>query len=775
MDKTKETLIKELHDLQHENLSMKESYEKEIRELRRSEQKFRKVYMTSPDSININRLSDGMYVSINDGFTRIMGFTEEEVIGKTSVELNIWFDPEDRNLLVKELETKGEAKNFEARFLSKDGRIIHGLMSASIIDLDGVPHIINVTRDITIRKQAEEALAYEQFLTEVLMNNLPDHIYFKDRQSRFIRINKDHAQSFGLSDPSQAVGKTDFDFFTEEHARQAYEDEQKVIQSGQQLNKEERLTWPDRPDTWSFTTKLPMHDKEGNIIGTFGISRDITERRQAEDAFRKLSLRQEAILAAVPEIIMEVDNNKIYKWANRSGVEFFGNDVIGKEASFYFEGEQETYNLVKPLFSGAEDIFYVESWQRRHDGEKRLLAWWCRVNKDPDGNVTGALSSARDITEQKNLENSILFKQLLLETIIENIPDQIYYKDRNSKFVLCNTPVALLAGCASEKDLIGKSDFDFHPPQLAQQYFNDEQALMEKGEKFLNHEEQIIDKKTGELRWNLSSKVPVKDANGKVIGLAGINHDITERKLAEEEIKLKNELLQTINAEKDKFFSILAHDLKGPLSAFLGATQILAEEIQNMTVKEIEAITISMKESATNIYGLLENLLEWSRLKQGRMNFNPEKIKLEQIITACIELLKESARKKEIKISCSIADDLEIYADLHMLETVIRNLVSNAIKFTSKSGEINVSATMRADNAVEIKIRDTGIGMSQEIISKLFFLNQQTSRKGTEGEPSTGLGLLLCKEFIEMHKGNIWVESEEGKGSAFSFTVPDKG
>jgi two-component system, cell cycle sensor histidine kinase and response regulator CckA len=142
-----------------------------------------------------------------------------------------------------------------------------------------------------------------------------------------------------------------------------------------------------------------------------GIFRDMTERIQTERYIRELSIRQEAILASVPDIIMEVDNQKIYTWANRAGYEFFGRDVVGKEAAFYFEGEQDTYTLVEPLFKGTEDIFYVESRQRRKDGEKRLLAWWCRVLKDESGNVKGALSTARDITEYRKLEEQILQKQ----------------------------------------------------------------------------------------------------------------------------------------------------------------------------------------------------------------------------------------------------------------------------------------------------------------------------------------------------------------------------
>jgi len=507
-------------------------------------------------------------------------------------------------------------------------------------------------KDITERKQAEEALAHEQYLMNAIMNNFPDHIYFKDRESRFIRINKSLSKIFGLNDPAQAIGKTDFDFFTKEHAQQAYEDEKNIIRTGKMLSIEEKETHPDGSETWVSTVKLPLQDNEGNIIGTFGISKDITDKQ--------------------------------------------------------------------------------------------------------------------------SLENENLFKQLLLENIIENIPDQVYYKDRNSKFVLCNTPVAVLAGCTSEKDLLGKSDFDFHPHHLAQQYYNDEQAIMDKGEKLLDYEEQIINKKTGELHWNLSSKVPVRDAGGKVIGLAGINRDITARKKTEEEINLKNELLVTINAEKDKFFSIIAHDLKGPLSAFLDATQILTEGIQNMSLEEIKDITITMKDSASNIYGLLENLLEWSRLKRGMMNFDPGIINLKKIITGCLEVLKESASKKEIRITSYLPDNIEIYADSHMLETVLRNLVSNAIKFTPKSGEISLTATATEGNTIEIKVSDNGIGMPGALIYKLFLLNEKTNRLGTEGELSSGLGLLLCKEFIDKHGGKIWVESEEGKGSTFSFTIPGK-
>jgi signal transduction histidine kinase len=191
-----------------------------------------------------------------------------------------------------------------------------------------------------------------------------------------------------------------------------------------------------------------------------------------------------------------------------------------------------------------------------------------------------------------------------------------------------------------------------------------------------------------------------------------------------------------------------------------------------MDLEEIKDITMSMKTSASNIYGLLENLLEWSRLRRGAMDFVPENLNLKKEIEASIDVLWESARKKRIGLTISIPGELEIRADTHMFETIIRNLISNAIKFTISGGKVNVTANYKGDHYVVVKISDFGIGMAPELRDKLFQIDEKTSRPGTEGETSTGLGLLLCKEFIERHRGKIWVESSVGQGSTFSFSLP---
>jgi len=375
----------------------------------------------------------------------------------------------------------------------------------------------------------------------------------------------------------------------------------------------------------------------------------------------------------------------------------------------------------------------------------------------------------QSVKERKQTEKELIQEQYLIDALLNNLPDHVYFKDRESRFIRINKSQAQFFGLNEAAQAVGKTDFDFFTGEHAQQAYNDEQDILRTGQ-MLSLEEKETHHDHSDT-WVSTVKLPLCDKEGTIIGTFGISRDITNHKLAEEEIKLKNEMLQIVNAEKDKFFSIIAHDLRGPLSAFLSATEILSEAIQAMTMEEIKEITISMKESAQNIYSLLENLLEWSRLRRGGLDFIPEKLKLIEKISDCIDVLWETARKKGVEIVISIPEEIEVNVDNHMFDSIVRNLVSNAIKFTRPGGKVTVEAVCNNEHFIEIRVRDTGIGMNQKLKDKLFLLSEKTSRPGTEGELSTGLGLLLCKEFIEKHGGKIWVESEVGKGSTFSFTI----
>jgi len=234
-----------------------------------------------------------------------------------------------------------------------------------------------------------------------------------------------------------------------------------------------------------------------------------------------------------------------------------------------------------------------------------------------------------------------------------------------------------------------------------------------------------------------------------------------------------NKIITAINSQKDKFFSIIAHDLRGPFNGFLGLTEIMAEDIDRLSSEEIKFAATNMRSSAKNLYNLLNNLLEWSRLEQNLIPFTPKEIDIHSIISESILPLNDNALNKEIKICVNLNEVKSIYADTYMFQAIIRNIVLNAIKFTSKNGTIWITATEEASNTI-ISIKDNGIGMSPNIVNDLFKLDVQNNRMGTDEEPSSGLGLILCKEFIDKHKGKIWVDSIEKKGSTFFISFPKK-
>ncbi|MCX6320213.1 MAG: PAS domain S-box protein, partial [Bacteroidia bacterium] len=449
-------------------------------------------------------------------------------------------------------------------------------------------------KEITERKQAEVSLRQALEWQEAIFEGSRDSIFISDQDSHFVAVNNAACELTGYS--REQLLKMRIPDIHELPDLDAYKMYHQRIFGGEEILSEAKILRSDgaKTDTEfnnrcvSIAGKLYMHTT----------ARNITESKQAEDVFRMLSLRHEAILAAVPEIIMEVDNNKIYTWANHPGQEFFGKDVVGKEASFYFEGEQETYDKVQPLFDGVEDIFYVESWQRRYDGEKRLLAWWCQVfgktdfdfftgehaqqaYKDeqtiirtgqllsieekethhdrPDtwvstiklplcdkkGSIIGTFGISRDNTERKQAEEALSESRRMLRLVLDTIPARVFWKDRDSNFLGCNISFALDSGLHSVEELIGKSDYDMGWKEHADFYRNDDRMVMDTGKPKLNFEE-AQPKLDGTQIWIRTSKIPILDANGQVLGLLGTYEDITERKQAEEALDKEQYLMRSL-------------------------------------------------------------------------------------------------------------------------------------------------------------------------------------------------------------------------------------
>ncbi len=246
-----------------------------------------------------------------------------------------------------------------------------------------------------------------------------------------------------------------------------------------------------------------------------------------------------------------------------------------------------------------------------------------------------------------------------------------------------------------------------------------------------------------------------------------------DKKYADEKIRESEKELKKSNADKDKFFSIISHDLKSPFQGIMGMSDLLNESLDELTNEEQVEFNGLLNNSIKNVYALIEQLLEWSRVQTGRMEHNPQIVNLKRIYSNVTSVALISAQKKGITIKYEVDENLTVFADSMMVETVLRNLIANAIKFTLSKGKIEISAKQTEDKVL-IKIKDSGIGMTEDIQEKLFKIEEHHTSLGTEGEKGTGLGLILCKDLIEKNEGEIWVESELRIGSTFYFTLPYK-
>jgi PAS domain S-box-containing protein len=490
---------------------------------------------------------------------------------------------------------------------------------------------------------------------------------------------------------------------------------------------------------------------------------DITKRKLAEETFFKNEESQHNILENGGIGVAYYDLDGLILMLNKKAVSNLGGtdarQFVGKSL-FELFGNEVGGAFVERLRKVATSPEPVEFEDRTMMPSG--VRWYLSVHSrsvDSNGNPTGVHVYAHDITQRKQVEEALRESKEYLENLFNYANAPIIVWDPQFRITRFNHAFEFLTG-RNETEVIGQSLEILFPPELIE----NSMTLIRKtltGERWETVEIKIQhrDKSVRTVLWN-SATLFGQDGKTPVATIAQ-GQEITKRKLAEAEINFKNEELQKLNAEKDKFFSVLAHDLRSPFNSFLGLTQMMAEELSTMTLDEIQKIAINMRKSATNIYNLLTNLLDWSRLQRGVTGFQPESFLLLPKITECIESVSEAAIKKGIDIRVDIPEDLGFFADIHMVQTIIRNLASNAVKYTNKGGKVEISAKMIENDSLEISVKDTGIGIPGEMIGQLFQLDQSINRAGTDGEPSTGLGLIICKEFVEKHNGTIWVESME--------------
>ena len=402
--------------------------------------------------------------------------------------------------------------------------------------------------------------------------------------------------------------------------------------------------------------------------------------------------------------------------------------------------------------------------------------------KDTTGNCYALLSSSKDITERKQAEE-LLFQakqtaeesEMHIRSISDNLVNGMIYQviildESNRKFTYLSDNVEKYYGCTAKEAKENPSLIysKTHPEDLQKLIDGELDALKNMSE--FKAEIRIM-RPDKSYRWAQLISKPRK--HNELIHWDGIVFDISEIKQAELTIQRQNKELLKLNIDKDRFMSILAHDLKSPFSSILGFSQLLINNIHKYDIVKIEKQVSVINNVAQNTFNLLEDILLWTRSQSGNLPFEPSELDFEKCCNEIVEFLKLNTNSKSITINCIDTQNIIVYADINMLNTILRNLISNAIKFTNIGGNVSINAEQN-NASITITVSDNGIGISPSILAKLFDPTQIVTTMGTDNEKGTGLGLLLCKEFVERHGGKIWVESVLGKGSVFKFTLPFK-
>lgn len=355
-----------------------------------------------------------------------------------------------------------------------------------------------------------------------------------------------------------------------------------------------------------------------------------------------------------------------------------------------------------------------------------------------------------------------------LNVMIGNIPNPAYCQNSEGVYLGANSYFEELVGKSIE-EIKGKTVLNIIPDEIAEEEFRKDLELIQ-NQNMMNYEMQFP-AANGELREIVISKSVFKNFDGSVAGVIGVINDITEKKRAELALIESERKLREANATKDKFFSIISHDMKNPFTTLLGFTEMLTDDYDEFDDAERKSFIEEMRNVSRYSYKLLENLLKWAKLQMGKLDFKPVEVNLSAAANEVMMNLNEDANLKGVELINNIDENINVNADLMMMNTIIQNLFSNAIKFSKENGKAEISSEVR-DNFVEVTVKDTGIGIKEEDITKLFRIDVHYVEIGSAKEKGTGLGLILCKEFVEKHGGEISIESKIGEGTSVKFLIP---
>lgn len=771
---------------------------------------FRSLIEQSNDAIEVIDPATGRFLDANNKACADLGYSREELLSLKISDIDPTFVDESIFPNIQKELKKSDSKIFDSLNRRKDGSTFPVEINVKYIRHNR-DYMVAIVRDITMRKQTENTILKANRLYAVISQVNQSIVRTSDREQLFdkvcriaIEYGKFQMSWIGLVDQeTKFINPVAYagieNGYLSKTPKISISDipegrgptgtavhEGKYFVCKDIANDSAMALWKDEALKNGYRSSIALPIKPfGKVIGVFNIysstpnffdqaeielltevTSDISfsletietekKRVETEKLLRESEERFRSLIDENVDSILVLDEAGLICFANPAAEVLFDrpmpyllNTSLGIPIA---SGANQGIEIQLPHADGGYAVAEVHFVQSYWAGERVYIA------------------TLRDITARKHVEEALRNERTLLRTVIDNVPHLIYAKDLLCRKTLANLVDVRVMGAKSEAEVLGKDDFAFYPEEVAEGFFNDDLLVIQKGVPVINREEYVIDEK-GEMKWLLTSKLPLRNKDNQTIGLVGIGRDITERKRVEKELIIAKEKAEESDRLKTSFLSNMSHEIRTPMNGILGFAEILKES--DLTGEQRQEYLCIIQKSGERMLNIINNIIDISKIESGQMSISVSEININEHIEYIYNLFRPEAEKKGIQFFLKNqlpSNKAFIKTDRAKVDTILSNLIKNAIKFTSQ-GFIEFGCVKKG-NYFEFFVKDSGIGICLEYREFIFERFRQGSESLNKKYEGAGLGLSISKACVEMLGGQIWVESEEGKGSEFKFTLP---
>lgn len=739
------------------------------KELSYSEAKYRAIMEQAAEMLFLHDM-DGNIMEVNRAAVERSGYTSEELLGKTVFDI----DPDARDRSDKQkiwdqiiASTK---QTFEARHIGKSGEIYPVEVTVGKITVVDEQFILALVKDISKRKAAENELLVSEAHNRALFQAIPDMIFLINSEGIFLDFKGPTSELY--VDPKVFIGRHMRDILPEKLANESMVYVHNTIKTGNIQQFEYDIDQLDQKK-WFECRMVPYADQ-----GVLAMVQDITVRKRLEREIIEREANARTVMEATSDVIILLDRNGIVldcNDAHAAHLHMTREELIGRDVFSLLPEEvaEKRKAMVGQVLTTGKPIF----------GEDYRAGFWNQIAIYPIF-IQGVQSDyvavySRDITRQHFQEQALKASEQKFRTLFENLSEGIFIQDKSGRLIDANDAALTMLGLSREQ-FLGK---DSHDPRW--RVINEEGELLipeqhpsiialKTGKTLVNQTLGVFVPEKDQYHWLIIDAIPqFSEGNCEPDQVFVYMRDISHRKFAEDSIKHSEGQLKALNATKDKLFSIIAHDLRTPFNGIVGFSELLMHNSQTLDVKEINHYASLIHISAQNTLKLLDNLLNWARLQQDAYMFSPKRLLLYEAVEQALLVPGQMAEQKSISLMNQVEHNRIVVADEQMLNVLLRNLISNAIKFSHPGSEVKVRCKT-TESRTEVSVIDQGVGIDPLRIQGLFDISSSVSTRGTANESGTGLGLALCKDIVTRHHGQIWVESSKDAGSCFTFSLPSK-